>query len=138
MPWTTRTNTARDTGSNTIDVLWTGESDGSELTDEVIVDVSTFILQGGPNDGTAATGFMLESYELSLYGRATTLAKYVFLEGGSQFLDLVGSDQTISGPKTVNPANRVTQMDQTGDFTVTTVGTDADDIVRVRATLTLT
>ncbi len=139
MAWTHRTNNFNGVldppthKTNTMEILWVGESDASELTDYVLVDVSELTKV----DGSTPTGVMIENYELSVYGSGTTEMKYAFIEIGSKFIDMCGADGHIKSHQSANPNDQAYTRRFLGDLTVTTIATDADDIVRFRATVTL-
>lgn len=135
MSWTKKSNLSQQ--GNTIDLQIFWISDGNELTDEIIVDVSAYSKDGSAAPA-AASGISISSYELDFHGLDATDAKYVFLEIGSTFIDGIGLGGRAEGPKVSKLAAKDAMFNATGDFTLTTIGTAAGDSVRVRATVVLT
>jgi hypothetical protein len=130
MAWTDNIDISRQV-RDTVEILWVQTSDGGELTDEILVDVSAHTKQ----DGTNATGAIVEEYEVTLFGAADTGSW--LLEVAAVAIDAGGVGPTIQGPNYHNPLIKTTDLTGTGDFTVTTLATDAGDRMRIKARVTL-
>jgi len=130
MAWTSKVAVSKQY-DDIVDILWVELSDGGELTADVLVDVSAFTKR----NGSAATGCIVESYEVQMFGAQDV--GYWSLQVGATLIDAGGVGQAVSGPVYTEAAARDDLLKATGDLTVTTLATDSGDALRIKARVSL-